>query len=117
MPIISTPPYNIMTLTNVTAARAFNTNYTNNSNRTMFVRVLVSHEWINNNVRCTVETLINGAVTNNAGWQSTPMTDGLVASYQWNTIIFWVRPGDVYRLNSTVFGGAVNTLHSWYESA
>lgn len=116
MPFPSNPPFSILASADVTVGRAFAVTYTNNTGRTMFVNVTIQQTWIASSARNSLELIVGGVQTGQAGWLVTPAFGAALEDDCFTLLSFWVMPGQTYRIQQTVTGGSTNTIAFWIES-
>lgn len=112
MPFNTQPPYNISVVVDVTASRALNVDYTNNTGKTMFVHATV---------RCTTGAapnlaiatiLVDGQPKNNAGYETGSPTD----MNTYFELVAPVPPGSRYMVGNGTSGTGNVELYSWVEA-
>lgn len=106
---LSTVP--VTTSNNVYAERAFDTIYTNNTGKTLFVFVNTVHRAGSGSDYATIQKESPaGVATGIVGFGS-----GFINVGFYFDIVLVVKPGDTYRLTKAVGATATITFNSWFE--
>jgi hypothetical protein len=111
MPFNTTPPYVVTTSQNVTASRALNTTYTNNTGKTMWVTISVTCRTpvIGDAAFVTFQTPVATAIA------LTGFNGGVMAETIF-VVSGEVKPGETYRVVPTIIDTGVVNLIYWRES-
>lgn len=112
MPFNTQPPYSLVQVIDQTADRAFNTIYTNNTGRTLFVDVWIVSQVEALNDKGMVYATVDGVNLTNVGHEANIAFSARTRFY----IGFKVMPGITYAINSSEAGTGFVVKGSWIES-
>ncbi len=101
----------IIHIDDLTASRQLVANYTNTTGKTMYVNVTVLLNTPLNTDIATLTANINGVTM-----AATGLYTGVAGHYHYSSLTLTVRPGDVYKFQSNIFGTGSVVLWKWMES-
>lgn len=111
MPFNTSPPWNITTLSDVTASRAFGVEYTNTTGKTMFVIISIDHGLTANTGRAFVVVESPHQIQQVA---QGGIMQGFDTQQHKSTLICVISPGVNYYVSEDAWAG-YNNIIRWFE--